>query len=94
MNRLKAIAALRITLYRLHDAPAPAPQPGAADLGLPPERRQHLVTDSPTITHTTARWLRAAFRHLDKLDTVTVLERILAVARARETSGGPPAAAD
>lgn len=51
---------------------------GADDLGLPDALRAQLADGSPSTTQTEVRWLRVAFRHLGRLDTVTALERLLA----------------
>lgn len=51
---------------------------GADDLGLPDDVRAQLALGSPNYTRTECRWLRVAFRHLGRLDTVTALERLLA----------------
>ncbi len=49
----------------------------AAGLGLADALRENLASDSPSYTQTEVRWLRVAFRHLGKLDTITVLEQLL-----------------
>lgn len=48
-----------------------------AGLGLPEPLRSRLAFCSPSYTQTEVRWLRVAFRHLGRLDTVTVLARLL-----------------
>jgi hypothetical protein len=58
-----------------------------AGLGLTDALRDDLASDSPTYTQTEVRWLRVAFRHLGKLDTVHVLEHLLARTRGPGASG-------
>ncbi|WP_143825712.1 hypothetical protein [Nannocystis exedens] len=53
----------------------------AASLELPEGLRSKLARGSPTYTQTAVRWLRVAFAHLGKLDTVVALEHLLARTR-------------
>lgn len=59
---------------------------GAAELGLPDALHAQLAVGSPKYTCTAVRWLRVAFGHLGKLDTITVLERLLARTRGVEVA--------
>ncbi len=51
--------------------------PSADDLGLDPKLRENIARGSPSFTQTRARWLRVAFAHLGRLDTLAVLEALL-----------------
>ncbi|MCB9568491.1 MAG: hypothetical protein H6710_14970 [Myxococcales bacterium] len=55
--------------------------PDAAALALPEPLAPLLATGSPTAPVTRVRWLRVAFRHLGKLDTVRALEHLVAWVR-------------
>lgn len=66
-----------------------APPLTAADLDLPPHLVDLLSWESPKITRTEVRWLRVAFRHLGKRDTVAALERLLMVAQRHDESYRP-----
>ncbi|MGV9413558.1 hypothetical protein ACWDOP_26965 [Nocardia sp. NPDC003693] len=73
--------------YIFHvEYPAPAPLPTAAELGLPAHIADLVQWDSPKITQSEVRWLRVAFRHLGKWDTVTALECLLQVVRRQNES--------
>ncbi|WP_433561128.1 hypothetical protein ACQP1O_26320 [Nocardia sp. CA-151230] len=48
--------------------------------GLPDKLAALLSTDPPKTTRTGVRWLRVAFAHLGKLDTVAALEHLIAIA--------------
>jgi len=58
-----------------------------AELAFEPRIAALVARDSLKVTHHGARWLRVAFAHLGKLDTVLVLERLLATAARFETTG-------
>ncbi|WP_024799846.1 hypothetical protein [Nocardia sp. BMG51109] len=83
---------LRIKLRRYSDEryifhveyPPSAPVLTAAGSALPGTLPGLLWWDSPTLTRTEVRWLRVAFRHLGKLDTMTALEHLVAVARSHD----------
>lgn len=62
----------------------------AAGLGLSDALRENLAINSPSYSQTEVRWLRVAFGHLGKLDTITVLEQLLDRTRAPITSATPP----
>ncbi|WP_327141047.1 hypothetical protein [Nocardia sp. NBC_01327] len=57
-----------------------APELTAAELGLPGNLAAVLSWESPKTTRTEVRWLRVAFAHLGKLDVITVLDRLVAIA--------------
>lgn len=59
-----------------------------ADLQLDPRFVAGLVQRSPKLTASDHRWLHAGFRHLGKLDTVWVLEGLLATAAALDARAG------
>ena len=62
----------------------------AAGLRLSDALRKNLAINSPSYSQTEVRWLRVAFKHLGKLDTITVLEQLLDRTRAPITSATPP----
>ncbi|MEU2255021.1 hypothetical protein ABZ540_17830 [Nocardia xishanensis] len=57
-----------------------APELTAVALGLPDDLAAQLSSEPPKTTRTEVRWLRVAFAHLGKLDTVAALEHLIAIA--------------
>ncbi|MGW0637385.1 hypothetical protein [Nocardia salmonicida] len=72
-------------IFHVEYAPS-APQLAVADLDLPPHMVDLVSRESLKTTQTEVRWLRVAFRHLGKWDTVTALERML-IAAGRHDDG-------
>ncbi|MEV6101515.1 hypothetical protein [Nocardia sp. NPDC051981] len=57
-----------------------APELTASELGLPDKLAALLSSEPPKTTRTEVRWLRVAFAHLGKLDTIAALEHLIALA--------------
>ncbi|MFB8003555.1 hypothetical protein [Nocardia sp. NPDC056000] len=70
-------------IFHVEYAPS-APLLTVPDLDLPPHMVDLVQWQSPKITQTEVRWLRVAFRHLGKWDTVTALERLLIAAQRHD----------
>lgn len=77
-------------IFHVEYAPS-APQLTVADLDLPPHMVDLISRGVVKTTRTEVRWLRVAFRHLGKQDTVIALERLLMAAQRHDDGHRPVA---
>lgn len=82
-----ALAAAGTPVFRV-ELHGPITSVTPADLQLDPRFVAGLAQRSPKLTASDHRWLHASFRHLGKLDTVWVLEGLLATAAALDARAG------